>query len=138
MEANSVTKFRTLIVDDTLFIRRLLSQILKQTEFEVVGEAADGAEAIAKYHELAPDFVLMDIMMPGLDGINAVRQIKQAYPGARIVMCSALGQEHLVMEALNAGALDFIVKPFAPENVLRTLRNLAGHDQGAASPPTPA
>lgn len=119
-----MTRFSTLVVDDTPFIRRMLIHILGETEFEVVGEAADAEEAVRKFTELAPEFVLMDIIMPGTSGIDAVRQILALEPTARIVMCSALGHETVVEEALEAGACDFIEKPFMPDQVLATLRGL--------------
>ena len=119
-----MTTVRTLVVDDTLFIRQMLKQILSHTEFEVVGEAANGEQAVSKYDELAPDLVIMDIIMPGVSGLDAVKQIMEKHPEARIVMCSALGHEHVVVEALSAGARDFIVKPFVPAQVLQTLRTL--------------
>jgi two-component system chemotaxis response regulator CheY len=119
-------KVRTLIVDDTLFIRMMLKQILLKTEFQVVGEASDGGEAISRYEELQPDLVLMDIIMPSMSGLDAVRTIVTRYPDAWIVMCSALGQENIVTQAMDAGARDFIVKPFVPDQVLRALRHAAG------------
>ncbi len=119
-----MNRFRTLIVDDAVFIRRAIAQILQSSEFEVVGEATNGIEAVQEFRRLLPDVVLMDIMMPGMNGIDAVRQIKQEHPDARIVMCSALGQEKVIIEALSAGALDFIIKPFLPEKVLATLRHV--------------
>lgn len=119
-----MNRFRTLVVDDAVFVRRAIAQILHPSEFEVVGEATNGREAVQEYRRLQPDVVLMDIMMPEMDGIEAVRQIKQEHPDARIVMCSALGQERVIIEALSAGALDFIVKPFLPDKVLATLRHV--------------
>ena len=119
-----MTKIRTLIVDDTELIRSMLAQILGRTEFEVVGVAADGREAVEKYHELLPDLVLMDVMMPGVSGIEAVRQIVAHDPSATIVMCSAYGEESVMDETLDAGALAFIQKPFIADNVLETLRGI--------------
>jgi len=117
-----MANIRTLIVDDTLFIRMVLKQVLRKTEFEVVGEATDGQEAVAKYEELKPDLVVMDIIMPSMSGLDAVRQIMGKYPQAWIVMCSALGQNDVIAQALAAGARDYIVKPFVPDQVLETLR----------------
>jgi two-component system chemotaxis response regulator CheY len=111
-----------LIVDDALFMRSMIRDILINTgRFEVVGEAANGREAVQRYSELKPDLVTMDIVMPDLDGIEATRQIIGRNPEATIVMCSALGQEALVIESIAAGARDFIVKPFTPEKVIRVL-----------------
>ncbi len=121
-----MNKVRTLIVDDTLFVRMMLKQILVKSEFDVVGEAGDGAEAVAKYEALRPDLVLMDIIMPSMSGLDAVRTIMIRYPAARIVMCSALGQESVIAEAVSAGARDYITKPFVPDQVLRALRNTVG------------
>jgi len=115
-----------LIVDDALFMRSMIRDILTNTgRFEVIGEAANGREAVKKYQELKPELVTMDIVMPELDGIEATREILRADPQAVIVMCSALGQEALVIESIAAGARDFIVKPFTPEKVIRVVDNLA-------------
>ena len=114
-----------LIVDDALFMRSMIRDILTNTgRFEVIGEAANGREAVKKYQELKPELVTMDIVMPELDGIEATREILRADPQAVIVMCSALGQEALVIESIAAGARDFIVKPFTPEKVIRVVDNL--------------
>jgi two-component system chemotaxis response regulator CheY len=113
---------RILIVDDAAFMRNLLRDVFtKDSRFEVVGEASNGNEAIEKYQQLRPDLVTMDIVMPGMDGIEAVRKLVRQDPGARVVMVSALGQEALVMESLVAGARDFVVKPFEPEKVIKTV-----------------
>ena len=129
-----MTTHRTLIVDDTVLIRRMLAQILGGTEFEVIDVAADGQEAIEKFSELSPDFVLMDVMMPGISGIEAVRQIIAHDPTAQVVMCSAYGEESVVNEALNAGAIDFIQKPFIADDVLETLRDVAAGSGTHRSP----
>lgn len=115
---------RVLVVDDAAFMRRMLRDILTSNGLEVVGEAADGESAIDRYVELQPDLVLMDITMPGISGIEAVRRIVAADPAARIVMCSALGQQALVLESLEAGARDFIVKPFHPGKVMETINKV--------------
>ncbi len=112
---------RVLVVDDAAFMRRMLRDILTRNGLEVAGEAADGETAIERYVELRPDLVLMDITMPGISGIEAVRRIVAVDPAARIVMCSALGQQALVLESLEAGARDFIVKPFHPGKVMETV-----------------
>lgn len=101
---------------------RMIKDILKRNDFEVCGEAEDGKQAIDLYKELKPDLVTMDITMPKLDGIAAVREIKKIDPSARIVMCSAMGQQAMVVEAIQAGALDFIVKPFQHDRVVEALR----------------
>jgi two-component system chemotaxis response regulator CheY len=117
-------KARVLIADDASFMRQMIREIIEPEGFEVVGESTDGMEAVDHYKELHPDLVTMDIVMPKKSGIDAVKDILAQHPDARIVMCSALGQETLVMEALQAGAKDFIVKPFKPDNVLATLEKV--------------
>jgi two-component system, chemotaxis family, chemotaxis protein CheY len=111
-----------LIVDDALFMRMMIKDILSKDGFEVVGEAENGAEAVKKYAELQPDLVTMDIVMPEMDGIEAVRNIMKINPDARVLMCSAMGQQPLVVEALEAGAKDFIIKPFQPAKVVEAVR----------------
>lgn len=113
-----------LIVDDAVFMRTMISDILKQAGFEVVGEASSGVDAIEKYKELRPDLVTMDIVMPDMGGIDAVREIMKTDPSARILMCSAMGQQGLVVEAIQAGARDFVVKPFQPSRVLEAVQRL--------------
>ena len=115
---------RVLIADDASFMRQMIREIIEPEGFEVVGEATNGIEAVEQYEELSPDLVTMDIVMPKRSGIDAVKGILAKHPDARVVMCSALGQETLVMEALQAGARDFIVKPFKPDNVLATLKKI--------------
>ncbi len=115
-----------LIVDDAVFMRTMIADILKQVDFEVVGEAANGVEAVEKYKELRPDLVTMDIVMPDMGGIDAVREIMKQDPNARILMCSAMGQQGLVVEAIQAGARDFVVKPFQPSRVLEAVQRLLG------------
>lgn len=111
-----------LICDDALFMRSMIAGILEEAGFQVVGEAETGAQAIAKYRELKPDLVTMDIVMPDMGGIDAVRAIIKEFPDARILMCSAMGQQALVMEAIQAGARDFVVKPFQPSRVLEAVQ----------------
>ena len=113
---------RILVADDASFMRMMIREIVEEDGFEVIGEASDGIEAVEQYRILQPDLVTMDIVMPRRSGIDAVRGIVEIDPGACVVMCSALGQESLVREALAAGARDFIVKPFKPDAVLATLR----------------
>jgi two-component system chemotaxis response regulator CheY len=117
---------RVLIVDDAVFMRNMIRDIFSAGGFEVVGEAANGLEAVEKYKELRPDLTTMDIVMPFKSGIEATREIVRADPAAVVVMCSALGQESLVMEAIEAGASDFVVKPFKPEDVLAVVRKVLG------------
>ena len=112
---------RILVADDASFMRQMIRDIVEPEGYEVVGEASDGFEVVDKYDELHPTITMMDIVMPKRSGIDAVKTIVKADPSAVVVMCSALGQEALVTEALEAGAKDFIVKPFKPEAVLSTL-----------------
>lgn len=115
---------RVLIADDAIFMRTMIGDILKQAGFEVVGEASTGVEAVEKYKELDPDLVTMDIVMPDMGGIDAVKEIITIDPDARILMCSAMGQQGLVVEAIQAGARDFVVKPFQPSRVLEAIQRL--------------
>ena len=109
---------RVLIVDDAAFMRKMLSYALSSGGHEVVGEASNGNEAVQQFQELRPELTTLDITMPEKDGITALREILGLDPLARIVMCSALGQESKVLESIRAGAKDFVVKPFQPERVL--------------------
>ena len=115
-----------LICDDAVFMRTMLADILTQAGFAVIGQAKTGAEAVDKYRELTPDLVTMDIVMPDMGGIDAVKAIMADYPDARILMCSAMGQQSLVIEAIQAGARDFIVKPFQPSRVLEAVQRVLG------------
>ncbi|MGH9869483.1 MAG: response regulator [Candidatus Polarisedimenticolia bacterium] len=116
---------RVLVVDDAAYMRSMIRDILINTGgYEVVGEASTGKEAVQLYEALHPAIVTMDIVLPGLDGIQATRRILEIDPKAIIIMCSALGQEALVLESIAAGARDFIVKPFTPDKVLRVLEAL--------------
>jgi two-component system chemotaxis response regulator CheY len=113
-----------LICDDAIFMRTMVGDILQKAGFQVVGEAETGVQAIQKYQELKPDLVTMDIVMPELGGIDAVREICRQDPAARVLMCSAMGQQALVVEAIQAGARDFVVKPFVPTRVLEAVRRV--------------
>jgi len=120
---------RVLIVDDALFMRRMLSDILKKEGIEVCGEAENGKEAIDKYRQLKPDLVTMDIVMPKMDeidGIAAVKEIMQIDPQANIIMVSAMGQHSLVVEAIQKGAKDFVTKPFQPSRIVEAIRRVLG------------
>jgi len=115
-----------LVCDDAIFMRTMISDILQQSGFEVVGEAETGVEAVAQYKKLRPDLVTMDIVMPEMGGIDAVREITKFDPSARVLMCSAMGQQALVVEAIQAGAKDFVVKPFQPSRVLEAVQRVLG------------
>jgi two-component system chemotaxis response regulator CheY len=115
-----------LVCDDAIFMRAMIGDILKQAGFEVVGEAETGTQAVERYRELRPDLVTMDIVMPDMGGIDAVRAIIAEFPEAQILMCSAMGQQALVVEAVQAGARDFVVKPFQPSRVLEAVQRVLG------------
>lgn len=112
---------RILIVDDAAFMRMMIKDILVKNGFDVVAEASDGAQAVEKFKEHSPDLVTMDITMPEMDGITALKEIKQIDPQAKIIMCSAMGQQSMVIDAIQAGAKDFIVKPFQATACLKPL-----------------
>jgi two-component system, chemotaxis family, chemotaxis protein CheY len=112
---------RILIVDDAAFMRMMIKDILTKNGYEVVAEAADGMQAIEKYNEHQPDLVTMDITMPEMDGITALKEIKKINPSAKVIMCSAMGQQAMVIDAIQAGAKDFIVKPFQADRVLEAI-----------------
>ncbi len=113
---------KILIIDDAAFMRTMLKDILTKGGYEVVGEAESGTTAIDKFKELQPDLVTMDITMPEMDGISAVKEIKKVNPNAVIIMCSAMGQQAMVIDAIQAGAKDFVVKPFQPDRVLDAVK----------------
>lgn len=115
-----------LIVDDAAFMRMMIKDILSKNGFQVIGEAENGLVAVEKYKELKPNLVIMDITMPEMDGIEAVRKIKAIDPQAKIIMCSAMGQQAMVIEAIQAGARDFIVKPFQPDRVIDAVKKALG------------
>ena len=115
-----------LVCDDAIFMRTMIADILAAAGYEVIGEAETGTQAVAKYRELKPDLVTMDIVMPDMGGIDAVREICKDDPDAKVLMCSAMGQQALVVEAIQAGAKDFVVKPFQPSRVLEAVQRVLG------------
>ncbi|MBU8907001.1 response regulator [Desertibacillus haloalkaliphilus] len=115
-----------LIVDDAAFMRMMIKDILTKNGYEIAGEAVDGAEAVEKYKEVSPDLVTMDITMPEMDGITALKEIKKFDPNAKIIMCSAMGQQAMVIDAIQEGAKDFIVKPFQADRVLEAIKKTIG------------
>jgi two-component system chemotaxis response regulator CheY len=117
---------KVLVVDDAAFMRMMVRDILSKNGYEVVGEAENGMKAVEKYQELHPDLTTMDITMPEMDGISAVKAIRKIDPNAKIIMCSAMGQQAMVIEAIQAGARDFIVKPFQADRVLEAVRKAVG------------
>lgn len=112
---------KILIVDDAVFMRIKLKDILEKNGYEVAGEAQNGKEAIEKYQSASPDLVTMDIIMPEVDGIQALKKIREIDGNAKVIMCSAMGQQGMVMDAIKAGAIDFIVKPFDTERVIKAV-----------------
>jgi len=115
---------KILIVDDASFMRMMIKDALQKNGYDDLHEAADGLQAVEKYDELKPDIVFMDITMPNMDGLEALKTIKGKDPNAIVVMCSAMGQESMVIEAIKTGARDFIVKPFKPDRIMKTLSSL--------------
>lgn len=117
---------KVLIVDDAAFMRMMIKEILTKNGYTVVGEANDGAQAVEKYKELGPDLVTMDITMPEMDGITALKEIRKIDANARVIMCSAMGQQAMVIDAIQAGAKDFIVKPFQADRVIEAIKKTLG------------
>lgn len=117
---------KILVVDDAAFMRMMIKDILGKNGYEIVGDAENGARAIERYKDLLPDLVIMDITMPEVDGIQAVKEIKKMNADAKIIMCSAMGQQAMVIESIQAGARDFIVKPFQAERVVEAVKKVLG------------
>ena len=117
---------KVLLVDDAAFMRMVVKDTLTKNGFTDLYEAADGVEAVEKYKEVQPDLVIMDITMPNMDGLEALKTIKSQYPDAKIIMCSAMGQEAMVVEAIKSGAKDFIVKPVKPDRILKAVQQILG------------
>lgn len=115
-----------MIVDDAAFMRMMIKDILTKNGFIISGEAGDGLTAIEKYKELKPELVIMDITMPEMDGIKALKEIKAIDPAANVIMCSAMGQQAMVIESIQSGAKDFIVKPFQADRVLEAVKKVVG------------
>jgi len=116
--------YKILVVDDAGFMRKMVQSHLSKAGYDTFVEGEDGQRAVELFQEHAPDLVIMDITMPNMDGIEALRIIRKANPSAKVVMCSAMGQESMVMEAIKLGALDFIVKPFKPERIIQTVSKI--------------
>ena len=117
---------KILIVDDAAFMRMMIKDILTKNGYEVAAEAENGLKAVEKYAEVRPNLVLMDITMPEMDGIQSLKKIKELDPAANVIMCSAMGQQAMVIEAIQSGAKDFIVKPFQSDRVLESIKKFLG------------
>lgn len=115
---------KILLVDDAAFMRMMVKDTLTKAGYTDLYEAADGVQAVESYTEIQPDLVIMDITMPNMDGLEALKAIKAKDPNATVVMCSAMGQESMVIEAIKSGAKDFIVKPFKPDRILKTVSSI--------------
>ena len=118
---------KILCVDDAAFMRKVVKDTLSKNGYTDLYEAVDGADAVEKYGEIGPDLVIMDITMPNMDGLEALKAIRAKNPAANVVMCSAMGQEAMVIEAIQSGAKDFIVKPFKPDRILKTVTSIVGN-----------
>ena len=125
-EGTRIMGKQILICDDAAFMRMMLKDILVKEGYEVVGEAVNGADGVEKYNSLKPDLVTMDITMPEMDGIAALKAIRASDPAAKVVMCSAMGQQAMVVESIQAGARDFIVKPFQKDRVIEAIKKQIG------------
>lgn len=117
---------KILVVDDAAFMRMMVKDTLTKGGYDDLCEAVDGADAVEKFKELSPDLVILDITMPNMDGLEALKQIKELNKDANVVMCSAMGQESMVIEAIKLGAKDFIVKPFKADRILKTVSSIVG------------
>jgi two-component system chemotaxis response regulator CheY len=113
--------YSVLLADDLFFMRMVQKEVLEAKGFKIVGEASTGTEAVAKYQEMRPDIVVLDITMPEMNGLEAMKKIFEIDPQARIIICSAIGQQNLIVDAINSGIKDFIVKPFKPERLLSAI-----------------
>ena len=117
---------KILTVDDAAFMRRIIKTTLRRAGYTEIYEAADGIQALEKYNQIKPNLVLMDITMPNMNGLEALKAIRAADAGANVVMCTAMGQESMVIEAIRSGARDFIVKPFKPDRILNMVASIVG------------
>ncbi|RAV14380.1 two-component system response regulator [Paenibacillus contaminans] len=115
---------KIMVVDDAVFMRTMMKEILKSEGFEIVAEAANGEEAVQLYKQVKPDVVTMDITMPEMDGVDALAAIKKIDPQAKVIMCSAMGQQEMVIRAIRAGAMDFIVKPIQKDRVIAAVKKV--------------
>ncbi|WP_455381108.1 response regulator [Salinispira pacifica] len=123
-----MAELRVLVVDDLEFMRTAICDILRGAGFQQIAEAADGRDALVQYEKFKPDIVLLDIVMPGMDGISVLSRLMKRHPGARVIMCSALGEQEMIIRAIQLGARDFVVKPFKPERVSSAVQKVLGLD----------
>ncbi len=130
MAKENATTRTVLIADDVAFVRQTLTQVLSEARYRVVGEASTGREAMDLYEKLKPDLVTMDVVMPEMSGIEATRKIIEKNPSAKIVMVSAMGNENLIIEAIHAGAKDYVLKPFRSEELLQVLERVCNGEEG--------
>lgn len=121
-----------LIVDDIPYVRKFLTEIFTAAKFQVVGQAADGAQAVEQYSKLRPDLVTLDIVLPGVTGIDALRQIRVINKDAKVIVITALNQEMLIMESINEGAKDYVLKPFTPLDILKSVEKIFSHGTSPA------
>ncbi|MDI6716278.1 MAG: response regulator [Actinomycetota bacterium] len=115
-----------LVVDDAAFMRMKIIKLLTENGYQVIGEAGNGEEAVSKYQQLRPDLVIMDITMPIMDGITAINEIKKLDDSAKVIVCSAMGQQNMVIQAIKSGAKDYVLKPFQPDRVLEAVKKQVG------------
>jgi two-component system chemotaxis response regulator CheY len=127
---------KVMVVDDSLFMRMVIKRILVEHGHEIVAEATNGKEAVEKYGQYQPEIVTMDITMPEMNGIEAVREIVSRYPDAKVIMCTAMGQQPMLIDAINAGAKGFIIKPFDKRRVLEEITRVANHQNVISGSPT--
>lgn len=118
---------KILLVDDAAFMRKMIKDTLSKNGYTELFEAVDGADAVEKFSEIGPDLVIMDITMPNMDGLQALKKIREDDPNAKVVMCTAMGQEGMVVDAIKSGAKDFIVKPFNAERIVQTVQTILGN-----------
>lgn len=123
-----MNRIKIILVDDLSFMRDAIKHIVEKENMLIVGEAENGAEAVKMYTELSPDIVLMDITMPVMDGLASLKHIKEFDPRAKVIMCSALGQQKYIIKAIQLGARDFIIKPFQPDRIISAITKAAGID----------
>jgi two-component system, chemotaxis family, chemotaxis protein CheY len=124
-----IVPIKIILVDDLSFMREAIRHIIEDADMSILGEAENGVEAINLYTQVAPDIVLMDITMPVMDGLESLKEIRKLDPNAKVIMCSALGQQKYIIKAIQLGAKDFILKPFLPERIISAITKAAGNNE---------